>query len=100
MIGPAVSRVVRDAFLSYMISRTINDASMVATFNLIHPINLCNTVYKVISKILSSRIKLLYDKLISPNQAAFVSKRWIVENSILVNEIVHNFRKRNMIRVL
>lgn len=37
------------------------------TFNNYRPISLCNVVYKVISKILVSRIKPLLSKLISPS---------------------------------
>lgn len=50
-------------------------------------------MYKVILKILANRTQTLLPKLISPNQAAFISGWWIDENSILVNVIVHTMRK-------
>ncbi|XP_026410885.1 uncharacterized protein LOC113306123 [Papaver somniferum] len=54
---------------------------------------LCNTSYKLISKILQRRLKPLIQKLISPMQAAYVPGRLIYENIIMVQEIVHTMKR-------
>lgn len=36
----------------------------------------------------------MLDKIISPCQSAFIPGRWIDENSILVNEILHTMRRK------
>ena len=52
-------------------------------------ISLCNSVYKIVSKILVVRIRPLLDQLISPCQATFVPGRRGVDNAIVVQEIIH-----------
>ena len=47
------------------------------------PISLCNSIYKIISKILVARIRPLLGNLISPIQTAFVPGRKGVDNVII-----------------
>lgn len=58
------------------------------------PISLCNVVYKIVSKLLVAKLRPLLDKIISPAQSAFIPNRWIVENQVIVQEILHSFKTR------
>ena len=58
------------------------------------PISLCNVVYKIISKLLVAKLRPHLDKIISPAQSAFIPNRWIVENQVIVQEILHSFKTR------
>ncbi|XP_077228456.1 uncharacterized protein LOC143861414 [Tasmannia lanceolata] len=60
------------------------------------PISLCNFLYKIISKILASRLKTILIDIISPNQSAFVLGRLIQENILLTNDLIHNFHKQSV----
>lgn len=51
-------------------------------------------IYKIISKLLVLKLQPLLDRLISPTQLAFIPNRWISENQIIVQEILHNFKSR------
>ena len=56
------------------------------------PISLCNTIYKISSKILANRMRPILEKIIDPIQSALVSKRSIHDNILLTHEIMNIFR--------
>ena len=105
---PIVGKSVCDAALNFFKSRNllteVNNTFIVlipktqspSFVNHYRPISLCNTVYKIIAKILVSRIRPVLDSLISPCQSAFILDRWIVENQLIVQEILHSFKKRKV----
>lgn len=60
------------------------------------PIALCNVTYKCVSKVLANRIKLVLPSIISPNQAAFVHGRNILDNILLSHELIRNFHRSSI----
>ncbi|XP_056697347.1 uncharacterized protein [Spinacia oleracea] len=67
------------------------DPSLISQFR---PISLCNTVYKIITKVISNRLRSSLPKRISPNQNSFLPGRGTETNVIIANEVLHSMRAR------
>lgn len=92
---------VKECFRVGRIPETVNKTFLIlipkmekaSIFNHFCPISLCNFSYKVVAKILANRLSEVVEKLVSPNQGAFVKGRWIAENSVLAQEVIHKVKK-------
>ncbi|KAL2899374.1 hypothetical protein RDABS01_024456 [Bienertia sinuspersici] len=58
------------------------------------PIGLCNVVYKIITKALVNRIKLVLPLITANTQASFVPGRQIIDNIVIVQEVIHTMRRK------
>jgi len=64
------------------------------------PISMVGSIYKVIAKILSRRIKAVISDLVGENQTAFISGRQILDGALIANETVHWLKKKKMEGIL
>eukprot|EP00253_Pinus_taeda_P036190 PITA_36190 len=57
------------------------------------PIALCNIIYKIVSKVVALRLKLVLPFIISPEQSGYVEGRKITDRIILTHEIIHSLKQ-------
>lgn len=104
IVGDAVTQVVTSFFVDGRLPKEDNSSLIVLILetsspsfvNNYRPISLCNVVYKIISKLLVSKLRPLLYKIISPCQSAFIPRRWIIENQVVVHEFLHSFKVRKV----
>ena len=102
MVGRSVSKEIKKIFSDRKIPSDLNQTHIALipkikgseSIGNFRPISLCNSVYKIITKIIVARIRPLLDKLISLYQAAFVPGRKGVDNVIIAQELIHTISRK------
>ena len=64
------------------------------------PIGLVGSVYKILAKVLASRLRKVVGKVISANQHAFFSCRQILDAYLIANECIDFYLKSNQLGIL
>ena len=72
--------------------RKIKNPTKMGDFRLI---SLCNALYKIATKAIANRLKLVLDPIISQIQIAFFLNRLITDNIIVAYEVMHSFLQRS-----
>jgi len=63
-------------------------------FSQFRPISLIHGLYKIVAKLLSTRLKSILPDVISVNQSAFIAGRQILDGFMIANEVVHAIRSK------
>ncbi|WZZ11232.1 hypothetical protein YC2023_097153 [Brassica napus] len=99
VVGPEVTEAVLEFFQSGRLLKQWNAATLVlipkkpnaSLTTDFRPISCLNTVYKVISKLLASRLKDILPLMVSKSQSAFLPGRLLAENVILATDLVNGY---------
>ena len=74
---------VMPEYLNETLISLIPKCPSLKSLNNLRPISLCNSMYKVVTKIIVGRLSPYLDKLVSPNQTAFVPGRRGLDNVVV-----------------
>ena len=96
VVGSAITREIQSFFVEGTLPHSINSTHIRLILKIkspkavsdYRPIALCNVYYKVISKLLSIRLKHVLQEVISENQSAFVPGRIISDNVLITHEVL------------
>lgn len=101
-VGDQVSRLEQNFFQNEVDISSLNATNLVMIPKIeapeqvghFRPISLCNYSYKIISKVITNRLKPFMPKLVTENQRAFVMGRQIHDNILVVHEAFHYLKSR------
>ena len=102
IVGDSMREEVERVFIERKIPEYLNKTHIVLiskirgpeTIGNYRPINLCNSVYKIIV----ARIRLHLDTLVSPYQTTFIPGRRGVDDAIIVQELIHTIGRAKGIK--
>jgi hypothetical protein len=104
LVGMDLLQMVEDSRLKGKISGSLNATFLVLipkeklplSFNDFRPISLCNLVYKLISKVISNRIKPFLGRSLSAEQLGFLKGRRIQDAIGAAHECIHSIKQQNL----
>ncbi|KAK3204582.1 hypothetical protein Dsin_018628 [Dipteronia sinensis] len=101
IVGEDFISAIQEFFRSGLLLKEVNDTILALVPKVpnpskmedFRPISCCNTLYKIIAKIITNRIKPCLPDIISSSQSAFVAGRSIGDNILLMQELMRNYHK-------
>ncbi|XP_039027474.1 uncharacterized protein LOC120161268 [Hibiscus syriacus] len=104
IIGDDFTTAVRYCFENSFILPAFNSTAVVLVPKVpnpslvkdFRPISCCTVIYKTITRILVKRLSAVFPDMVTKNQTAFVKERSIVDNTLLAQEIVRGYNRKNI----
>lgn len=101
IVGSDVIAAVSEFFTNARVLKDINNTAIAlipkvpeaCKLSGFRPTSCCNLIYKIISKIISNRLKEVLKDSISPSQSAFLKGRSLGENVLLSSELIRDYGK-------
>ena len=93
-VGSMFSSGIMPEYLNRTLIALVPKCQNPETINSYRPISLCNTIYKVVTKIIVARICPLLYNLISPIQATFMPGRRGLDNVLIAQKLIHSINKK------
>ena len=103
LIGLEVSKAVLSCLNSGTLLKSINHTFITLIPKVSNPeyvlefrlISLCNVIYKIISKVIASRLKPVLNSIVLEAQSAFIANRLITDNILIAFESLHYMKTQS-----
>ena len=76
--------------LNFVVLSLIPKEARASSMKKFRPISLLNCIFKIFTKVITTRFGLIMDKLIAPNQTAFIKGRYILDSVVTAHEVLHS----------
>ena len=101
IVGDSVVKEIQKIFKENIVPKVLNRTHIAfilkvqgpELLNNYRPISLCNSVYKIITKVIVARLRPHLDQVVNPLETAFVPNRRGTDNAIIVQELIHTISK-------
>ncbi|CAN6335307.1 unnamed protein product, partial [Urochloa humidicola] len=102
LIGPEICSAVLEFLNGGDMPQIVNNTVLVLIpkvknpqdLSQLMPIALCNVLYKICSKVIANRLRLVLGDIISEEQSAFVPGQLITDNVLVAYESIHYLRRK------
>ncbi|KAA3486983.1 Retrovirus-related Pol polyprotein LINE-1 [Gossypium australe] len=102
LVGPSIFEWVKRVFSGDNINPDLNNSLIVLIPKVQHsecflqfrPISFCSVLYKLVMKVIANRFKVVFPKIIAPEQVGFVAGRNINDNIIIAQEVIHSMKSK------
>ncbi|XP_057441172.1 uncharacterized protein LOC130733113 [Lotus japonicus] len=99
-VGGSVTSFVEQCFVDPSLITRVNDTLLVLIpkveaperITQYRPISLCNVIYKMVTKIITNRLRKVMSDLVAPNQCSIVPGRHSYYNIVISQEVFHSMR--------
>nr|XP_009778407.1 PREDICTED: uncharacterized protein LOC104227788 [Nicotiana sylvestris] len=104
IVGEEITATVQDFFESADMCKAINCTTITLIPNIQNPTNIrdfkliscCTVLYKLISKVITTRMQEVMDRLVDNCQAAFVLGKLITDNILMSHELVKGYGRKSI----
>nr|KYP38810.1 Transposon TX1 uncharacterized [Cajanus cajan] len=102
-VGPSICELLTSIFddptkvaeINKTFIALIPKVDNITSLRQMRPISLCNVSYKILTKVIATRLRGIMEDFVGPNQCSFVPFRQSTDNIIITQEVIHSMKYKS-----